>query len=143
MKNYKLDKWLAEKQVEETKFLAEKTLKLLESFKKDLYKLGENASYKDFIKLCSNLRDNTLELADDAISARAKFKFIGDNFSELSEPATEEDIDDIRKTFGSAEVHIIDSVESLEEFIKKHRGSKEHIVEIFESIINKSKESKD
>lgn len=140
MKNYKLNKWLAEKQVEETKYLAEKSVRLLESFKKDLYKLAENASYKDFIKLCSNLRDNTLELANDAISARAKFKFIGDNFSELSEPATEEDIDDIRKTFGNAEVNVIDSVEALEEFIKKHSGSKDPVINILKEIKDKLEE---
>ena len=143
MKNYKLDKWIAEKQVEETKFLAEKTVKLLEYFKEDLYKLAENACYKDFLTLCSKLRDNSLELAIDAIAARAKFKFIGDNFDELSEPATTDDIEDMRKTFGSCAVHVIDSEEALEDFFKKHKGSKEHIVEVFESAIKKMKEKKD
>lgn len=143
MKNYKLDKWIADKQVEETKFLAEKTVKLLEYFKEDLYKLAENASYRDFITLCSKLRDNALELANDAISARAKFKFIGDNFSELSEPATEDDIEDMRKTYGSAEVHIIDSVEALEEFVNKRKDSKDKVVSILSDVVEKLKNKKD
>ncbi len=143
MKNYKLDKWIAEKQVEETKFLAEKTVRLLKYFEEDLYKLAKTASYKDFITLCSKLRDNTLELANDAIAARAKFKFIGDNFSELSEPATEEDIDDIKRTFGDGEVHIIDSIEALEEFVNKRKDSKDKVVNILTDVVEKLKTKKD
>lgn len=143
MKNYKLDKWIAEKQVEETKFLAEKTVKLLEYFKEDLYKLAENASYRDFLTLCSKLRDNSLELAMYAVSARAKFKFIGDNFSELSEPATEDDIDDMKKTFGATEVHVIDSVEALEKFINERKDSKDKVVNILTEVVEKLKTKKD
>lgn len=141
MKNYKLGKWLDEKQVEETQLLADETVKLLTYFKRDLKTLAGSASYRDFSNLCSNLRESSFELAKKAIAANAKIRFIADNFSELSEPATENDIEDmIKEGIELPGMHVINV--SVSDDDDKDEVKKK-LFEAIEKEINAMKEKKE